>query len=69
MLGIDISILTVVTPCMVLTLGSAYTIYILSDYYASYAAGVTMSPVRVTRRTMGTIFFSCFTTVIGFSVY
>ena len=66
MLGIDISILTVVTPCMVLTLGSAYTIYILSDYYASYAAGVTMSPVRVTRRTMGTIFFACFTTVIGF---
>ena len=64
--GIDISILTVVTPCMVLTLGSAYTIYLLSDYYASFASGEKTSPVQVLRRTMNTIFFACFTTVIGF---
>ncbi len=66
MVGIDISILTVVTPCMVLTLGSAYTIYILSDYYASFSFGVNATAVQVTRRTMSTIFFACFTTVIGF---
>ena len=66
MLGIDISILTVVTPCMVLTLGSAYTIYLLSDYYASFTTGEKASPVQVLRRTMNTIFFACFTTVIGF---
>ena len=66
MIGIDISILTVVTPCMVLTLGSAYTIYLLSDYYASFTTGEKASPVQVTRRTMNTIFFACFTTVVGF---
>lgn len=66
MLEIDISILTVVTPCMVLTLGSAYTIYLLSDYYASFSARVQLTPVQVTRKTMGTIFFACFTTVLGF---
>lgn len=66
LLGIDISILNVVTPCMVLTLGSAYSIYILGDYYASYAAGTTSTAVQVVRKTLGTIFFACFTTVIGF---
>ena len=67
MLGIDISILNVVTPCMVLTLGSAYSIYLLSDYYASFSSKEEIStPVQVTRRTMRTIFFACFTTVVGF---
>ena len=65
-LDIDISILNVVTPCMVLTLGSAYSIYLLSDYYASFANNIVATPVQVTRRTMGTIFFACFTTVAGF---
>ena len=66
MMDIDITILNIVTPCMVLTLGSAYSIHVLSEYYASYAkkddTNIAVSVAHISR----TILFACLTTVCGF---
>lgn len=66
MMDIDITILNIVTPCMVLTLGSAYSIHVLSEYYAAYArkddTGVASSVAHISK----TILFACLTTVCGF---
>ena len=68
MVGIDISILTVVTPCMVITLGSAYSIHVLSEYYAHFRDDGTseLTPVQSASRITSTIVLACVTTVVGF---
>ena len=66
LLSIDITILNIVTPCMVLTLGSAYSIYILSDYYAAFRNGEAVSAIAVAKKILGTIFLACLTTIAGF---
>ena len=66
MLDINITILNIVTPCMVLTLGSAYSIHVLSEYYAHYQKGDGLTPVESARRILGTIMLACVTTILGF---
>lgn len=68
LMGIDITILNVVTPCMVLTLGSAYSIHVLSEYYSHFKEnGVSdLSPAQSTKRVSNTIVLACLTTVVGF---
>ena len=65
-LDLNLTILNIVTPCMVLTLGSAYSIHVLSEYYASYQKGENKSPVEAIRKIIKTIVFACLTTVCGF---
>ena len=66
MMGISLNILNIVTPCMVLTLGSAYAIHVLSEYYAHYRKGDKLTPVQSTKGILNTILFACLTTVCGF---
>lgn len=66
LLGISLNILNIVTPCMVLTLGSAYAIHVLSEYYAHYRSGENISAVQSTKGILNTILFACLTTVCGF---
>ena len=64
LLGYAMTIVNVVTPCMVLNLGSSYAIHVIGEYYADYTSGI--SSVESTRKIIRTIGFACLTTVIGF---
>lgn len=68
MMGIDITILNIVTPCMVITLGSSYSIHVISEYYSHFRkdGSSELSPVQSTNKIMGTIILACLTTIAGF---
>lgn len=66
MMGIKLTILNIVTPCMVLTLGSAYSIHVLSEYYAAYSKNPDINPSQAVSKIFRTILFACLTTVCGF---
>jgi predicted RND superfamily exporter protein len=62
--GYSLTIINIVTPCMVLNLGSSYAIHVIGEYYADYAKG--LNPIQSTQKILRTIVFACITTVIGF---
>nr|WP_321305004.1 efflux RND transporter permease subunit [uncultured Sphaerochaeta sp.] len=64
LLGYSLTIVNIVTPCMVLNLGSSYAIHVIGEYYTDYAKG--MNSIESTKKILRTIFFACLTTVIGF---
>jgi predicted RND superfamily exporter protein len=64
LLGYSLTIVNIVTPCMVLNLGSSYAIHVIGEYYANYPKGMT--PIQSTQNILRTIVFACMTTVIGF---
>ena len=68
LLGYDITILNVVTPCMVITLGSAYSIHVLSEYYSHFKedGSADLSPAQSAKKITRTIVLACITTVVGF---
>ncbi|MBO5770725.1 MAG: MMPL family transporter, partial [Spirochaetales bacterium] len=66
MMGLKITILNIVTPCMVLTLGSAYSIHVLSEYYAAHGKDPEILPSAAVAKIFKTILFACLTTVCGF---
>lgn len=69
LLGISFTITSIMTPPLVLSLGSAYSVHILTDYYAGVSrrgplrASVRWAMARVT----ATIVLAALTTIIGFS--
>lgn len=66
MLGLRITLINIVTPCMVLTLGSAYSIHVLNEYYTDCFGINNISPIQATYKILKTIIVACFTTVCGF---
>lgn len=66
LLNIPLSILNVVTPCMVLTLGSAYSVHIVSEYYAKRRENPDVSAIGGTKGVFKTVAYACITTVAGF---
>ncbi len=64
LLGYSLTIVNIVTPCMVLNLGSSYAIHVIGEYYTDYAKG--LNSIESTKKILRTIFFACLTTVIGF---
>ncbi|HKL59422.1 MAG TPA: efflux RND transporter permease subunit [Sphaerochaeta sp.] len=64
LLGYALTVVNIVTPCMVLNLGSSYAIHVIGEYYADYSSGAT--PIESTKKILRTIAFACLTTVIGF---
>ncbi len=64
LLGYSLTIVNIVTPCMVLNLGSSYAIHVIGEYYTDYSKG--MNSIESTKKILRTIFFACVTTVIGF---
>lgn len=66
LLDIPLSILTVVTPCMVITLGSAYCIHVLSEYYANWQREKPLPLSLSVANIVKTILFATLTTVCGF---
>ena len=64
LLGYALTVVNIVTPCMVLNLGSSYAIHVIGEYYTDYTSGATS--VESTKKILRTIAFACLTTVIGF---
>ena len=64
LLGYALTVVNIVTPCMVLNLGSSYAIHVIGEYYANYTSGA--DSVESTKKILRTIAFACLTTVIGF---
>ena len=68
LLGMTFTITSIMTPPLVLSLGSAYSVHVMTDYYTGVGphrsqAGVVRAMSRVT----GTIVLAALTTIIGFS--
>lgn len=63
LLGYAMTIINIVTPCIVLTLGSSYSIHMLNEYYSSFNSH---SGPEGTNRIFKTIFLACITTISGF---
>lgn len=64
LLGYALTVVNIVTPCMVLNLGSSYAIHVIGEYYADYTSGI--DSIESTKKILKTIAFACITTVIGF---
>lgn len=64
LLGYALTVVNIVTPCMVLNLGSSYAIHVIGEYYANYTSGA--DSIESTKKILRTIAFACLTTVIGF---
>jgi uncharacterized protein len=66
LLDYSMTIINVITPCLVLTLGSSYSIHVLTEYFQSYRDGhedyVRIAVLKISK----TIFLACITDVIGF---
>ena len=65
-MGMDITLLNIITPCMVITLGSAYSIHVLNEYFAGLAEFGHVDPIESTKRISKTIVLACITDVAGF---
>ena len=64
LLGYNLTIVNIITPAMVLNLGSSYAIHVISEYFAGHEIG--RGVIASTRKILRTILFACLTTVIGF---
>ena len=64
LLGYSLTIVNIITPAMVLNLGSSYAIHVISEYFAGQEIG--RGVIASTRKILRTIFFACLTTVAGF---
>lgn len=66
LIGYKLTIINVITPCMVLTLGSSYSIHMLSEYFATWKKNDPDSISHAVQHIASTIFVACLTTVFGF---
>lgn len=64
LLGYSLTIINIVTPAMVLNLGSSYSIHVISEYFAGHEIG--RGAIASTQKILRTILFACLTTVAGF---
>ncbi len=64
----QLSLITILTPCLVLVLGSSYSIHMISEYYGAYNGDKTDKThvYQAEAKIAKTIVFACLTTVVGF---
>ena len=69
LLGLSFTITSIMTPPLVLSLGSAYSVHVLTDYHTSASRqGLLKASVRwAMARVTATIVLAAVTTIIGFS--
>lgn len=69
LLGISFTITSIMTPPLVVSLGSAYSVHVLTDYYTSASRrGLLQDSVKwAMARVTATIVLAALTTIIGFS--
>ena len=64
LMGLKLTIISILTPCLVLTLGSSYSVHMLSEYFTE-----TKDPAKAINgyaRISKTILSACLTTIMGF---
>lgn len=67
LLGYELTLVNIVIPCMVLILGSSYSVHILNEYFRSYHDfGKKVDLSEAYSKVGKTIFMACVTTAIGF---
>lgn len=66
LLGFQITLLSIVTPCMVITLGSAYSIHVINEYYICCKGQDEKHPVKAIKKIIKTITLASITTIGGF---
>ena len=67
LLDIPITIVNIITPCMVLILGSSYSVHIVSEYFAKYNLGTIKNLAEIAASHIyRTIIFAGLTTIAGF---
>lgn len=64
--GYKLTIVTVLTPCLVLTLGSSYSIHMVSEYFEAMVENDRSRLAYHFAKISKTIFFAMLTTVAGF---
>ena len=64
--GYKLNIVTVLTPCLVLTLGSSYSIHMISEYFEAIVSNDRERLAYHFSKISRTIFFAMATTVAGF---
>lgn len=67
LLGFQVTLINIVIPCMVLTLGSSYSVHIISEYYSEYNKGTREDlPFIAANKISHTVIFAGMTTIVGF---
>ena len=64
LMGYSLTIISILTPCLVLTLGSSYSVHMLSEYFSE-----TKDPAKAVNgyaKISKTILSACLTTIFGF---
>lgn len=64
--GYDLTIVTILTPCLVLTLGSSYSIHMVSEFFEAIRQGERDKLDYHFAKITKTIFFAMLTTISGF---
>ena len=64
--GYQLTIVTILTPCLVLTLGSSYSIHMVSEYFETLAQNDKENLAAHFAKISKTIFFAMATTIAGF---
>lgn len=67
LLGYEITLINIVTPCMVLTLGSSYSVHLINEYYTQFNKNKSKNISFIAATNIWhTIFFAGLTTIAGF---
>lgn len=67
LLNYELTLVNIVIPCMVLILGSSYSVHVLNEYFRTYNNDFkTPNLIEAYSKIGKTIFMACITTVIGF---
>lgn len=64
-MGYDLTIVTVLTPCLVLTFGSSYSVHMINEYFRAIGDNKETLSIHY-ERIIRTIIFAMMTTVAGF---
>ena len=66
LLSIELNLLNILTPCLVLILGSTYSMHMLNEYYLGEKGTKHFNPVASSKHIILTILLGCITTILGF---
>ncbi len=66
LLGFKLTVVNIVTPVLVLTIGSSYSIHVLTEYFQSYHEGEENYIYTSVSKIGKTIILACITDIIGF---
>ena len=66
LLGFKLTVVNIVTPVLVLTIGSSYSIHVLTEYFQSYHEGNENYIYKAVSKIGRTIILACITDIIGF---